>query len=183
MKIYNTRNKSDFENSINQIANKLEIEIDYNSISGNCYRVKLVKKKENKNYQRKGFYNNKNGTPRKVNAICWHGYRDFLTELYKIYSDLRVFTAQITYNNKEDFDHPKIIQPKKEEAFVFLTNRELMKLNENELSNYYNKFYEYYLKNPERASLQMDILEESDYLSDSSDSDSEYSSDDDYYSE
>ena len=104
MKIYNTRNKSDFENSINQIANKLEIEIDYNSISGNCYRVKLVKKKENKNYQRKGFYNNKNGTPRKVNAICWHGYRDFLTELYKIYSDLRVFTAQITYNNKEDFE-------------------------------------------------------------------------------
>ena len=104
MKIYNTRNKSDFVKSINQIANKLEIEIEYNSISGNCYRVKLIKKKENKNYQRKGFYNNKNGTPRKVNAICWHGFRDFLTELYKIYSDLRVFTAQITYNNKEDFE-------------------------------------------------------------------------------
>jgi hypothetical protein len=104
MKIYNTKNKSDFENSINQIANKLEIEIDYNSISGNCYRVKLNKKKENKNYQRKGFYNNKNGTPRKVNAICWHGFRDFLTELYKVYSDLRVFTAQITYNNKQDFE-------------------------------------------------------------------------------
>ena len=104
MKIYNTRNKSDFVKSINQIANKLEIEIEYNSISGNCYRVKLVKKKENKNYQRKGFYNNKNVTPRKVNAICWHGFRDFLTELYNIYSDLRVFTAQITYNNKEDFE-------------------------------------------------------------------------------
>ena len=104
MKIYNTKNKSDFENSINQISNRLGMAIDYNSISGNCYRVKLVKKKENKNYQRKGFYNNKNGTPRKVNAICWHGFRDFLTELYKIYSDLRVFTAQITYNNKEDFE-------------------------------------------------------------------------------
>ena len=47
MKIYNTRNKSDFENSINQISNKLGIEIDYNSISKNCYRVKLNKKKEN----------------------------------------------------------------------------------------------------------------------------------------
>ena len=104
MKIYNTKNKSDFENSINQISNKLGMGIDYNSISGNCYRVKLVKKKENKNYQRKGFYNTKNGTPRKVNAICWHGFRDFLTELYEIYSDLRVFTAQITYNNKEDFE-------------------------------------------------------------------------------
>ena len=108
MKIYNTKNKSDFENSINQISNRLGMAIDYNSISGNCYRVKLVKKKENKNYQRKGFYNNKNGTPRKVNAICWHGYRDFLTALYKIYSDLRVFTSmsttQITYNNKQDFE-------------------------------------------------------------------------------
>ena len=104
MKIYNTRNKSDFENSINQISNKLGIEIDYNSISKNCYRVKLNKKKENKKYQRKGFYNNKNGSPRKVNAICWPGFRDFLTELYKIYSDLRVFTAQITYNNKQDFE-------------------------------------------------------------------------------
>ena len=104
MKIYNTKNKPDFVKSINQISNKLGIEIDYNSISRNCYRVKLVKKKENKNYQRKGFYNNKNGTPRKVNAICWHGYRDFLIELYKVYSDLRVFTAQITYNNKEDFE-------------------------------------------------------------------------------
>ena len=104
MKIYNTKNKSDFVKSINQISNKLGMAIDYNSISGNCYRVKLVKKKENKNYQRKGFYDNKNGTPRKVNAICWHGFRDFLTELYKIYSDLRVFTAQITYNNKQDFE-------------------------------------------------------------------------------
>ena len=104
MKIYNTRNKSDFVKSINQISNKLGIELDFNSISSNCYRVKLIKKKENKNYHRKGYYNNKNGTPRKVNAICWHGFRDFLIELYNIYSDLRVFTAQITYNNKEDFE-------------------------------------------------------------------------------
>ena len=104
MKIYNIKNKPDFVKSINQISNKLNIKLDYNLISKNCMRVKLVKTKENKNYQRKGFYNNKNGTPRKVNAICWHGYRDFLIELYKVYSDLRVFTAQITYNNKEDFE-------------------------------------------------------------------------------
>ena len=104
MKIYNTKNITNFNTILYEIKLKLNIEIDYNSISGNCYRVKLVKKKENKNYQRKGYYNNKNGTARKVNAICWHGYRDFLTELYNIYSDLRVITAQITYNNKEDFE-------------------------------------------------------------------------------
>ena len=104
MKIYNTKNITNFNTILYEIKLKLNIEIDYNSISGNCYRVKLVKKKENKNYQRKGFYNNKNGTARKVNAICWHGYRDFLTELYNIYSDLRVITTQITYNNKQDFE-------------------------------------------------------------------------------
>ena len=104
MKIYNTKNITNFNAILYEIKLRLNIEIDYNAISNNCYRVKLIKKKENKNYQRKGYYNNKNGTPRKVNAICWHGFRDFLIELYKLNSSFRVVTAQITYNNKEDFE-------------------------------------------------------------------------------
>ena len=104
MKIYNTKNITNFNAILYEIKLKLNIEIDYNAISNNCYRVKLIKKKENKNYQCKGYYNNKNGTPRKVNAICWHGFRDFLIELYKLNSSFRVVTAQITYNNKEDFE-------------------------------------------------------------------------------
>ena len=156
MKIYNTKNKSDFVKSINQIANKLEIEIDYNSISGNCYRVKLIKKKENKNYQRKGFYNNKNGTPRKVNAICWHGFRDFLTELYKIYSDLRVFTAQITYNNKEDFElnYPNtaninigsMVQPLKYKDACFCNKLKVVSVSYKEIAeNNYNLSPSYWI--------------------------------------
>ena len=78
MKVYNIKDLTCFESKLNEIASKLNIKLDYNLISKNCMRVKLVKTKENKNYQRKGFYNNKNGTPRKVNAICWHGFRDFL---------------------------------------------------------------------------------------------------------
>ena len=103
MKIYNIKNKPDFVKSINQISNKLNIKLDYNLVSKNCMRVKLVKTKENKNYQRKGFYNNKNGTPRKVNAICWHGFKDFLTNLFDQYPKLRVVTAQITYNGYDEF--------------------------------------------------------------------------------
>jgi len=103
MKIYNTKNITDFEDTLKEIKSRLNIEIDFNSISSNCYRVKLVKKKENKNYQRTGFYNNKNGTPRKVNAICWHGFRDFFKELYKHYSTLRVVTANTTYTSIFDF--------------------------------------------------------------------------------
>jgi len=82
---------------------KLNIDIDYNTISKNCFRVKLNKKKENKNYQRTGFYNNKDGSKRKINAICWHGFRDFLLNLYEHSDKLRVVTAQATYLNKEDF--------------------------------------------------------------------------------
>ena len=78
MKIYNTKNITNFETILNEIKLKLNIDIDFNSISKNCFRVKLNKKKENKNYQRTGFYNNKDGSPRKINAICWHGYRDFI---------------------------------------------------------------------------------------------------------
>ena len=103
MKIYNVKDLICFESKINEISNKLNIKLDYNFISKNCMRVKLVKVKENKNYQRTGFYSNKNGSPRKVNAICWHGFRDFLTELLNQYPKLRVVTAQIIYNGYQDF--------------------------------------------------------------------------------
>ena len=103
MKVYNIKN-TNFSEILKHVSTKLNICVDSNPISKNCYRVKLVKQKGTKNYQRKGYYNNKNGTPRKVNAICWHGFRDFLIELYKLNSSFRVVTAQITYNNKEDFE-------------------------------------------------------------------------------
>ena len=103
MKIYNTKNITNFNTILNEIQLKLNIDIDYNAISNNCFRVKLNKRKENKNYQRTGFYNNKNGTPRKINAICWHGYRDFLSQLYSYNSGLRVVTMTATYQNSMDF--------------------------------------------------------------------------------
>ena len=74
MKIYNVKDLICFESKINEISNKLNIKLDYNFISKNCMRVKLVKVKENKNYQRVGFCPNKDGSPRRVNAICWHGF-------------------------------------------------------------------------------------------------------------
>ena len=104
MKVYNTKNKANFVKSIVDISNKLGIKIEYNSISNNCYRVVLKKDKFNTKYQRTGFITLKNGKKNKINSICWHGYKDFLTELYNIYDDLRIFTAQITYNNKKDFE-------------------------------------------------------------------------------
>tara|TARA_R110000782_G_scaffold232608_1_gene318820 strand:+ start:90 stop:500 length:411 start_codon:yes stop_codon:yes gene_type:complete len=103
MKVYNIKDLTCFESKLNGIASKLNIKLDYNLISKNCMRVKLVKTKENKNYQRIGFYPNKDGSPRKVNAICWHGFKDFLTNLLDQYPKLRIVTAQIIYNGHDDF--------------------------------------------------------------------------------
>ena len=103
MKIYNTKNIPTFNLFLSELGRRLNIEVDYNSISKNCFRVRLLKNKDYKNYQRIGFYNNKDGSLRKINAICWHGYRDFINELYTINENLRIVSAQATYLNKEDF--------------------------------------------------------------------------------
>jgi len=103
MKIYNTKDIWQFESTLWGIAGKLGIDLDMAQVSGNCYRVKLNLGKSKK-YQRLGFTRNKDGSRKKVNAVCWHGYRDFLIELYNISGNsFRVVTAQATYNNKEHF--------------------------------------------------------------------------------
>ena len=66
--------------------------------------------------------------------------------------------------------------------FIFLTQKELSNLSENELIEYYNNFNEYYWKNPERAELQQSIMDETLY-SDESDSEYDSYSDEDYYSD
>ena len=102
MKIYNTKNIPVALSFMN-IAKDLQINVDFDQVSGNCWRVKL-KLGSSKKYQRLGFSRNKDGSRKKVNAVCWHGYRDFLIELYNISgNNFRVVTAQATYNNKEDF--------------------------------------------------------------------------------
>ena len=104
MKVYNIKN-TNFSEILKHVSTKLNICVDSNPISKNCYRVKLVKQKENKNYQRIGYYNNKDGSKRKVNAICWHGFRDFISEIYKFHPHVRVVSSTATYLNKQDFEY------------------------------------------------------------------------------
>tara|TARA_R100001443_G_C3343758_1_gene175076 strand:- start:561 stop:1058 length:498 start_codon:yes stop_codon:yes gene_type:complete len=103
MKIYNTKNIAAFGSTLNSIACNLGVKLSWNQVSNNCYRVKLNLGPEKK-YQRLGFMRKKDNSRSKVNAVCWHGYRDFLKELYEIPgNNFRVVTAQATYNNKQDF--------------------------------------------------------------------------------
>ena len=41
---------------------------------------------------------------RKVWAVCWHGFRDFIREVYKINSTATIITAYARYEDVTDFE-------------------------------------------------------------------------------
>ena len=48
---------------------------------------------------------NKDGSPRRVaGAVCWHGHREFMREVFKINPDARIKTALADYQGKDDFE-------------------------------------------------------------------------------
>ena len=103
MKIYgfkhNNLNLKDIEKSANDLG--IEANIIYNS--SNCFNVKLNRSNNDK-YQRTGFMYSENlKRYNKVSAICWHGFRDFITAMYELDGNLRFVTAKATYKNKNDF--------------------------------------------------------------------------------
>lgn len=41
---------------------------------------------------------------RRINAVCWHVYRDVLTELFNQFPEARVYTAMAKYKGKDGFE-------------------------------------------------------------------------------
>ena len=104
MKIYGFKKNNLNLNDIVKSANDLGIEVNVTYNSSNCFNVKLNRSNNNK-YQRTGFMYSENlKRYNKVNAICWHGFRDFMIAMYELDSNLRFVTAQATYNNKDHFE-------------------------------------------------------------------------------
>lgn len=52
-----------------------------------------------KKYQRRGH------TGRKVNAVCWHGHRDFMEHLFAAQPDATLISAMARYDGAADFRH------------------------------------------------------------------------------
>ena len=48
-------------------------------------------------------YRRISNTGRRVNAVCWHGHRDFLLWLFELCPDATLKTSLATYRGKEDF--------------------------------------------------------------------------------
>jgi hypothetical protein len=44
------------------------------------------------------------GGGRRINAVCWHGYRDVLRELFAINPDARVYTMLASYKGRHGFE-------------------------------------------------------------------------------
>lgn len=43
------------------------------------------------------------GNPRRVNAVCWHAYKNFMNTHFSYYDDSTIRTAVVEYNGQEDF--------------------------------------------------------------------------------
>lgn len=41
---------------------------------------------------------------RRINAVCWHVYRDVLRELFNAYPEARVYTAMAKYKGRDGFE-------------------------------------------------------------------------------
>lgn len=55
-------------------------------------------------YQRLSPYHPRNASQRRVNAVCWHGHRDFFRTLFSILPDLTVRTAMAIYKGSSGFE-------------------------------------------------------------------------------
>lgn len=43
--------------------------------------------------------------PRRNNAVCWHGHRDFMRKLFDAFPMMTIRTALAEYNGEEDFEN------------------------------------------------------------------------------
>ena len=59
---------------------------------------------EHKPYQRAGYRTNKAGSRVAINAVCWHGHRDFFRALYYRCPEAVIKTGLATYNGAEHFE-------------------------------------------------------------------------------
>jgi len=88
---------------IYNICENLGIDCFIGTKSNNCFKIKLLRLKNNK-YQRTGhIYSENLNRYNKVNSVCWHGFRDFIKAVYELNENFRFVTATTTYKNKDHF--------------------------------------------------------------------------------
>lgn len=79
-------------------AEEVGVSLD-TSAKGRQFRVKVNPGAKPNRYQRINAI-----TGRKVNAVCWHGFRDFFRAVYRIEPNARFVTAVDTWSGSADFE-------------------------------------------------------------------------------
>ena len=105
MFLYGIKNMdiNNLRTDIYNICENLGIDCFIGTKSNNCFKIKLLRLKNNK-YQRTGnFYSENLNRYNKVNSVCWHGFRDFIKAVYELNENFRFVTATTTYKNKDHF--------------------------------------------------------------------------------
>lgn len=83
----------------------VKAEISRENMKGTRWRVKLypnregLKQNEDAKYQREGV-----STGYRVNAVCWHGFRDFFRACFRQAPEAKFKTAMETWDGSEDFE-------------------------------------------------------------------------------
>ena len=80
---------------IRQCASKVGVSIDNVKSKGNFFQFKVNLIGEH--YRKYKF-------DRKINAVCWHGFRNFMREVYKVDSQAIIVTGYAKYNDKDHFE-------------------------------------------------------------------------------
>lgn len=88
---------------VNAGSGKGNIEIDGSAVNpklnnaGTRFRVKLRVKLS------KGKFGRRSHSGRRIAALCWHGFRDVLMELFDRFPDAKVSTAYAVYDGRQGF--------------------------------------------------------------------------------
>jgi len=70
---------------------------------GRGFQVK-VERRHLGPWQRLGFQRRADGERRRCNGVCWHGFREFMRQVYALAPDAVFVTAMIRYDGSEDFE-------------------------------------------------------------------------------
>lgn len=94
------------ESQLSDIATALSVSLHDMRKDGRALRFTLRPAGEKRNgnyiYQRtsaSGWH-----AERRVHAVCWHGHRDFMREVFRVNPDARIKTGWADYKGSEDFE-------------------------------------------------------------------------------
>lgn len=99
--------KNATEQALKEAANAVGVRINGPTPSRGGYRFTLRTDGYGPElrYGRRSFRRNRDGSRRRVpGAVCWHGHRDFMHELFARCPDAVLVTALATYRGRADFE-------------------------------------------------------------------------------